>query len=76
MLKTKKVLTISVDVSDLTDLEIDELQYAMEVQREDSGGTADDQVSFDPPLLTSTVSDITYDEDDTDDEQGGSYETH
>jgi hypothetical protein len=75
MLKTKKVLTISIDVSDLTELEIEELQYAMEVQREDSGGTADDQVSFDPPLLTSTVSDITYDEDE-DDEQGGSYETH
>lgn len=72
MLKTKKVLTISVDVSDLTELEI---QYAMEVQAEDSGGTAEDQVSFDAPILTSTVSDITYDEDDID-EQGGSYETH
>lgn len=75
MLKTKKVLTISVDVSDLTELEIEELQYAMEVQAEDSGGTADDQESFDAPLLTSTVSDITYD-DDEDDKQGGSYETH
>lgn len=63
-------------MSDLTELEIDELQYAMEVQAEDSGGTADDQVSFDAPLLTSTVSDITYDEDDTDNKQGVSYETH
>jgi hypothetical protein len=76
MLKTKKVLTISVDVSDLTELEIEELQYAMEVQCEDSGGTADDQVSFDAQILNSAVSDITYDEDDSDDEQGGSYETH
>jgi hypothetical protein len=74
MLKTKKVLTISVDVDGLTEQEIEDLQYAMEVQCEDAGGTADDQVSFDAPILTSTVSDITYDEND--DEQGGSYETH
>lgn len=47
-----KVLTISVDVSDLSDTQIEELQLAMEVQTED----------YDSPILNSTVNEL--DEED------------
>lgn len=43
-----KVLTISVDVSDLSDTQIEELQLAMEVQTED----------YDSPILNSTVNEL------------------
>ncbi len=47
-----KVLTISVDVSDLSDTQIEELQLAMEVQTED----------YDSPILNSAVNEL--DEED------------
>lgn len=43
-----RVLTISVDVSDLSDTQIEELQLAMEVQTED----------YDSPILNSTVNEL------------------
>lgn len=47
-----RVLTISVDVSDLSDTQIEELQLAMEVQTED----------YDSLILNSTVNEL--DEED------------
>lgn len=47
-----RVLTISVDVSDLSDTQIEELQLAMEVQTED----------YDSPILNSAVNEL--DEED------------
>lgn len=57
----KRVLSIIVDVSLLTDLEIAELQNDMEVQCEDAGGkcqaekTEDNGFLFDAPILSSAI---------------------
>lgn len=59
-----KVLSIMVDVSNLTNLEITELKYAMEVQAEEAGGkckaekTDDNSHLFDAPVLSSKVKEI------------------
>lgn len=47
-----KVLTISVDVSDLSDSQIEELQTAMEVQTED----------YDAPILNSGANEMDIDD--------------
>jgi ribosomal protein L12E/L44/L45/RPP1/RPP2 len=47
-----KVLTISVDVSDLSEAQIEELQTAMEVQTED----------YDAPILNSGANEMDIDE--------------
>lgn len=59
-----KVLSIQVDVSDLTDQEVEDLEFAMQVQCEDAGGTDDSIQSFDAPILNSAVKEIEYEECD------------
>ena len=56
-----KILTIQVDVTSLSENEIDDLRYAMEVQCEDSH-----EGSEDAEVLRWSVKDINLDKEDTD----------
>jgi hypothetical protein len=47
------IYTIDVDVTDLTELEIEELVFAMEVQCEDA--CEKDGVKFDVPIISSRL---------------------
>lgn len=57
-----RVLTITVDVTDLTEQETEDLQLAMEVQCEGAGSLGEADDLFDAPIITSSIKE---DDEDT-----------